>query len=267
MLKQILLTIVLIAAAGTGARAEPPVGKILFIGKPPDHSFGTHMYLHTSKVLAACIRVNGDFETVVSDGWPQDRHALQNVRTIVVYTTPAAEFLLDGPHRADFTDLMKRGTGLVTIHWASSIYQRNLDRLGPTWMSLMGATWISNVGLHTGSSRLKQLTPDHPVCRGWKPFDLHDEYYLNPRIGPATPLLEVMARDQPVTVGWTYERSDGGRSFGTTLGHFYRNFQREPFRRMIVNGILWTARSPLPDDGANVDLPESDLALPSRPEK
>jgi hypothetical protein len=44
-----------------------------------------------------------------------------------------------------------------------------------------------------------------------------------------------------VFVGWVYERPDGGRTFSTTLGHPYRNFQREPFRRMLVNAILWTA--------------------------
>lgn len=243
--------------------------KVLFIGKQPDHPFGTHMYLHTSEILAKCLKKNGEIETIVSDGWPKDQKVLEGVSTIVVYATPAAEFLLDSPYRDQVIKKLDEGTGLVTIHWASSVFENNLDRLGPIWMSYMGGTWVSNVGLHTGNSPLKQLSPKHPICNGWKEYELHDEYYLNPTITEqATPLLEVTAPDKPVIVGWAFEREkNDGRSFGTTLGHFYENFQREPFRKMVVNAILWTAHVDLPKEGANVNLTEAELALPEKPKK
>jgi type 1 glutamine amidotransferase len=261
-----LLTIVLADPAEQQAAKAEAQAKVLFVGKKPDHPFGTHMYLHTCNMLAKCVALNGGVTTVVSDGWPQDATALDDVSTIVVYTNPAAEFLLDAPHRDQVATLMKKGVGLVTIHWASSVGQKNLDRLGPTWLSYLGGTWVSNVGLHTGESPLKQLERDHPVCRGWQEYQLHDEYYLNPTIADAaTPLLQVTAKDKPVVVGWAYERPDGGRSFGTTLGHYYRNFQHEPFRRMLVNAILWTAKLEVPHSGAKVDLDEADLALPPKP--
>lgn len=163
---------------------------------------------------------------------------------------------------------MDQGVGLVTIHWASSILKGDFDRLGATWLRCLGGTWVSNVGLHTGDSPLKQLEPDHPICRGWSSYVLHDEYYLNPTIAEgATPLLQVTAKEKPVVVGWAYERPDGGRSFGTTLGHYYSNFQRDPFRRMIVNAILWTAKVEIPEGGAKVNLSEEDLTLPPKPTK
>lgn len=249
----------------TTCAADKPV-RVLFIGKQPDHPFATHMYLHTGEMLARCLERSGDIETIVTDGWPENPTVLTDIDAIVLYMTPAAEFLLDGPHRPEFEAMMKRGVGLVTLHWASSVHQKNLDRLGPTWLSYLGGTWISNVGLLTGNSPLRQLAPDHPICRGWSEYELHDEYYLNPTIGTAsTPLLRVTAGDQEVIVGWAFERDNGGRSFGTTLGHFYRNFQREPFRRMIVNSILWTAHVDIPEDGARVDLPPDKLALPQKP--
>jgi len=68
--------------------------------------------------------------------------------------------------------LMGKGVGPVTIHWASSIHKENLERLGPRWLSYLGRTWVSNVGLHTGDSPLKQLQPDHPICRGWREYEL-----------------------------------------------------------------------------------------------
>lgn len=249
------------------ARADDPV-KVLFIGKKPDHPFATHMYLHTGAMLAECLKLSGNIETVVSDGWPEDADELKGVRTIVLYMTPAAEFLLDGPHRAEFEAMMKQGVGLVTLHWASSVHQKNFERLSETWMAYLGGTWVSNVGLHTGQSPLRQLAPQHPISRGWDEYEIHDEYYLNPTISEnATPILQVMALNKPVIVGWAFERSNGGRSFGTTLGHFYRNFQREPFRRMVLNSILWTANVDVPEQGARVDLPVKELELPQQAEK
>lgn len=113
------------------ATAENPSGtKILLIGKQPDHPWGTHMYLHTCQVLTKCLAQTDGVTAVVSDGWPTDAEALKGVKTIVVYTTPAAELLLDGPHRDQVDALMKNGVGLVTIHWASSVLQQDLDRLG-----------------------------------------------------------------------------------------------------------------------------------------
>ncbi|MGD9856982.1 MAG: ThuA domain-containing protein [Planctomycetaceae bacterium] len=252
----------ILAVAGV-AIAETPT-RILFIGKEPDHPYGSHMYMHVGRVLAKCAELTPGVETVVSNGWPEDAAAIQGVNAIVVYTSPGAEFLLDSPHRAEFDKLMHSGAGLVTIHWASAIRQQNFDRLGAVWLTHTGGTWISRVGLSEGKSLLTQLIPEHPICRGWEEYEFEDEYYLYPTIEKAKPLLQVTdpKSGQEVYVGWVYERPGGGRTFSTTLGHPYANFQREPFRRMLVNAILWSAGEEVPEQGANVAVGEDVLALP-----
>ncbi|TWU21373.1 ThuA domain-containing protein [Bythopirellula polymerisocia] len=236
--------------------------KVLLVGQEPDHPYGTHMYMHTNEVLAKCLALNGKIESVVSDSWPKNEKMLERVDAIVVYSSPAAELLLDGPQRNQVDVLINAGVGLVTIHWASSVKQEDFDRLGPKWLSYLGGTWISNVGLELGESALVQLQPDHPISRGWKEYWIHDEFYLNPTItDEATPLLQATSNEKPVVVGWAYDRPDGGRSFATTLGHFYENFQRVDFRRMIVNAILWSAHVEIHPSGARVDLSQEDLAL------
>jgi glyoxylase-like metal-dependent hydrolase (beta-lactamase superfamily II)/type 1 glutamine amidotransferase len=258
----LLLLSCLLALSPIAAGAEVANGKVLLIGKQPDHPYGSHMYLHTARMLGECARLNG-LEPVVSDGWPKDRALLQDVKTIVVYTTPAAEYLLDAPHRDEVVRLLQDGVGLVTIHWASSVLMQDLDRLGESWMAFLGGTWISNVGLSTDTAELIQLDARHPICRGWSNYELHDEYYLNPRISnAAAPLLEVTTKGQKVVVGWAFERPGGGRSYGTTLGHFYNNFEREAFRKTIVNAILWTAGAEVPNQGARVDVAAAFLKLP-----
>jgi len=256
-----------LASFASAVESPPAKAKVLLIGKQPDHPYGSHMYLHTCRMLAECLRLNA-LEAVVSEGWPEDRAKLKDVKTIVIYTSPAAELLLDGPHRDEVDQLMKQGVGLVTIHWASSVQMENLARLGDRWMSYLGGTWVSNVGLSTDTSELTQLDPKHAICRGWSNYELHDEYYLNPTVTErAKPLLQVTTKGQDVTVGWATERPDGGRAYGTTLGHFYENFQREPFRRTIVNAILWTAHVEVPDDGARVNVSDEILMLPPEPKQ
>jgi hypothetical protein len=38
------------------------------------------------------------------------------------------------------------------------------------------------------------------------------------------------------------------------LGHFHDNFQSEAFRKLVVNGILWTAHRSVPASGAPVKV-------------
>jgi type 1 glutamine amidotransferase len=261
-----VLSVAACALASAAPAQEPARARILFIGVDPDHPYGSHMYRHTCGVLAQCAKLTPGVETAVSKGWPADAAQLDGVKAIVLYTNPAAELLLDSPHRDEFDRMMKAGVGLVTIHWASTVKKDNLERLGPAWLGYLGGTWVSNVGLSGGTSTLKRLQPDHPVCRGWSEYEIDDEYYLNPIIEAAKPLLQVREKEgKDVTVGWLYERPGGGRSFATTLGHPYRNFQREPFRRMLVNAILWSAGLEVPDGGAPVALSEEALALPPQP--
>lgn len=246
------------------SQAQTPT-RILFIGADPDHGYGSHMYMHTSNMLAKCVERTPGVEGLVSKGWPADPKMKEKIAAIVVYTSPAAEILLGGKDREEVESVLKSGAGLVTVHWASSVRKENFERLGPLWLKYMGGTWVSNVGLSSCKSPLKLLIPDHPIGRGWKEFEISDEVYLDPTIKDAMPLLEVKERKgKDVIVGWAYERPDKARSFGTTLGHPYRNFEDVSFRRMIVNGILWASGREVPEAGADVDVPAEILELPKK---
>jgi type 1 glutamine amidotransferase len=264
LLLKMALVLCLLALPTTNALAAGNAkARILFIASELDHPYGSHMYKHTCGVLAKCVELTPGVEAMVSMGWPKDARALDGVKAIVLYSSPGAELLLEGPHRGNVDELMKKGVGLVAIHYAATVKKADYERLAPAWLSYLGGTWISNVGLSSGKAPLKQLLPDHPICRGWQEQVIDDEYYLNPVIKQARPLLRVHEpRGKDVIVGWVYERRDGGRAFGTTLGHPYKNFQQEPFRRMIVNGILWAAHVEVPPEGAPVHLSAEALALP-----
>jgi type 1 glutamine amidotransferase len=262
---------ILVATVATAPLATAEEGgekKILLIGHELDHAWGTHMYLPTCELLAKCLRQTPGVEAVVSDGWPKDKKELAGVDAIVLYSSPGGELLLDGEQAAEVDRLLKRGVGLVCIHWATGLKKENEKRLGKQWMGMLGGMWLHFVGLKIDDSNLKQLNPAHPICNGWEEYELNDEFYLNTQVAPgAETLLEVEVDGKPVPVAWTYERpvSAGGRSFGTTLGHFHRNFGLEAFRKLMVGGILWAAHVSLPADGPPVAVSQEDLKLPPKP--
>lgn len=245
-------------APSAGMRRPPrPAAptRVLLIGHKPDHPPGTHLYLDECAGLARCLRRTEGVEAAVSDGWPGDPARLDGLSALVLYSSPGAELLFAADHARAVERLLDRGVGLTALHWATGIgdsknealAERYLNRLG----GLFGFGWS---GLDVSESRVVRADPDHPVSRGWGDFDLRDEWYLDLKFHPkARPLARVAVKGKDQVVAWTFERAGGGRSFGSTLGHFHENFAVEPFRRLIVNGILWTAGREIPEAGAPVD--------------
>jgi hypothetical protein len=139
--------------------------------------------------------------------------------------------------------------------------------------------------------------PEHPITRGVQPFQIKDEWYFNMRfigdiegtspqaVGGMTfvPILSATpsdaTRDGPYvypkgpyphiqaakgrleTMMWAVEREDGGRGFGFTGGHFHDNWGNEPFRKVVLNALVWLAKAEVPanDRGVAVNVrPMSD---------
>jgi len=196
---------------------------------------------------------------------------LAGVDTMVLYTSPGADLLLGGSQAEQVETLLRRGVGLVALHWATGVHGTKENEIGRRFLKHMGGLFcFEYCGLDVSESRLHQTEPSHPICRGWGDFDLTDEYYLNLKFLPeARPILNVPVKGKDQTVGWVYERpnSNGGRSYGNTLGHFHTLFCQESFRRMLVNGILWTAHYEVPSAGAPCAMAEEDKDPPSKIDK
>jgi type 1 glutamine amidotransferase len=212
------------------------------------------MYQEVCELLARCLQKTSNVETVLSDGWPSDPAVLERVKAIVLYTSPGGSILLDPKNREAALKLLQSGVGLTAIHWATGA----TPEAGEEYLKLLGG-WFNHPlfsALTTTTATLKQEEPRHAICRGWSPYELKDEYYIKLRFMPESKqILKVRIGEEDHTVAWTYQRpeSKGGRSFGVVLGHFQANFEIEAFRKMLVNGILWTAHRDVPKDGAPVN--------------
>jgi type 1 glutamine amidotransferase len=240
--------------------AEEAKARIILVGTRPDHPPGTHLYLHECNLLAKCLQQTRGVEALVVQDWP-DETTLRGVKAIVYYSRPAGDIVLAEPQRKLFEKLMANGVGFTAIHWATGA---NAQR-GSDYLALLGGWFGTGSGIKFARSRLIAIDPKHPICRGWSSEEWNDEYYLNLKFHPDTrPLLKVVVDGKEQVVAWTLERSQarGGRSFGTTLGHSHANFAQESFRRLLINGILWSAQIPVPEAGAPCKLSAGDLALP-----
>lgn len=215
-----------------------PRRKVLLVAARQDHPWMSHMYSAVIELLATELNQQGDIEAIVSPdfGWPRDERIFEGVSGIVYYTGGIGDFLI-GEHGEAFAKLMQQGVGFSALHFSTGAKLH-----GPRYMEFTGGWWTNSPdGLATGPVDWTYLAPEHPILRGLPPVRMSDEIYRHATLHPkATPLIRVHIKDRDDIVAWAYEREAGGRSFGTTLGHPWTNWQDANFRRLVLQGIRWS---------------------------
>ena len=276
-------------------RANPPKGgRIVLIAGKKSHGPGEHEYEKGCRLLKHCLdtasNVTHDTEViVVTDGWPKDPGLLTGASTILLFCDgsdrdAANHPLLHGDRLAQMQHLMDKGVGLVVLHYALFVpsnrggeqyldwlggyfdYDTDLSPIGPQPAVLPAGPprgppndpkrWYSKLGIaETTSTPLAR----HPICRGVEPFKAKTEYYWRIRFAHddrrLMPLLTFDEKRDDTVVAWAVQRTDGGRGFGFTGGHFHSDWQIESFRRLVLNALLWTANLDVPEEGVRSTLP------------
>jgi type 1 glutamine amidotransferase len=256
------------ASAAEKAKAK----KIVLIGMNRDHGPGEHEYLAGLKILAECLKQTPGVEPVIlkveynDKGFGKHAKALDGAHSVVCFLRAGGAFLLDNKERKEkIQELLKKGTGFVALHWAVE----GPKKLGDPYMAILGGYYEPGFSDNPhNTTTVRAADAKHPIARGWKPFEARDEFYFKIRLLPgAKPAIVAdtltghdKKKYQRQTIGWVYTRKDNkgdlgpGRSFGFTGCHFHVNFGIPEFRRLIVNGILWTANVKVPEKGAPVKL-------------
>src|SRR5262249_39260433 len=141
---------------------------------------------------------------------------------------------------------MKRGCGLVAIHWTTFFPnnyagEKAIEWLGGYFDYQSGAPpqrWKSAIQNLTTTAKPAQA--EHPICRGLSPFKVREEFYYKMRFREKDPRLTPILRAQipgeqeEQTVAWAVERQDGGRGFGFTGGHYFDNWWVPEFRKLVL---------------------------------
>lgn len=244
--------------------------KIVLIAGPKSHGPKVHEYIKTVRLLKVMLdhcNVKDLTTEIHYNGWPENPATLDDADVIMMisdsqdgpYGSPAP-FMTDERMRL-LEKQIKRGCGLITFHFSTFAPDRYgkqiLDWVGGyfDWQAADGSRqWYSDI--KTLETKV-EINEAHPISFGISPFDLKEEFYYKIRFKDQDkgliPLVQVpaLANEQKLgnVVAWAVERSNGSRGFGTTMGHFYANWEKPAFRKLILNAIVWSAGSKVPDNG------------------
>ncbi|HEV3204599.1 MAG TPA: ThuA domain-containing protein, partial [Gemmataceae bacterium] len=196
--------------------------------------------------------------------WKDGAKIVDKADGLVLFLAEGAKWSQQDAKRAEaLAKLAARGGGIVALHWA--IGTKDPQPVQP-FLQLLG-------GCHGGPDRKYKVLETvvqvadrkHPVTTEIEHFKVRDEFYYQLKFikpeGSIKPLLKVTIEDRPQTVAWSWERPDGGRSFGFSGLHYHENWGLPEYRRLVAQGVLWTMKIQVPDKGLNVILPKEDLPI------
>jgi len=262
-MQRYLSILLALAMSGVALAADKPATKIVLIGQGGLGSNGQNEYVADMKVLAKCLEQTAGVKTVVSEGWPEKAEILKDAKAIVLAVDNGGKLLLDRKRREQVGALLKEGIGLTAIHKAIIA---DLGENGERYQKILGG-WANRkfTASLVQTAQLTRPDPKHPVCNGIKDFKLREGYHFKLKFAEqAKPVLTAKIFGKDFPMAWVYERPDAskGRSFGFVAGRFHDSYKNEMMRRVLVNGILWTARVEVPKEGAKVAVTDEDLKLP-----
>lgn len=259
--------------------------RIVMLAGKASHGPGEHEFRAGLLLFQKCLAgFPGIAVEVYTNGWPADDSVLQGAAAVVIYSDGGAGHpALQGDHLAKLGALMKQGAGFACLHYA---VEPTIEKGQAEFLDWLGGCFEIHRSVNpTWTANFKTL-PDHPIARGVKPFSLRDEWYFNMRfrdgmtgvklllnaVPPATTMnradgphegnpgvREAVARGDEQAMAWATERTDGGRGFGFTGGHYHRNWGDDNQRKAVLNGILWVAKVEVPAEGVNSTVLASDL--------
>ena len=215
----------------------------------------------------------GVFPVMARDGWPKNPKTFEDAKAVVFYMDGGGGHpILDKGRKEVVQKLIDKKVGFVNLHYAVEYPKSQSEHV----LSWLGGYYETGFSTNPHWVAKFESFPKHAITRGVKPFEIRDEWYFNIRFEPGskgvTPILEATPpegvrgtaeakkhKGRKEIVAWTYERADGGRSFGFTGGHTHKNWGDENFRRLVVNSILWSAGVEVPATGAKVEMDASEL--------
>lgn len=239
----------------------------------------------------------------VLNGWPTDEKLLTQADAVIFYMDGGGghEVVQESGRRMRLIEeLAWKGVGIGCMHYAVEVVPNQAGKEFQRWI---GGHYEHMFSCNPIWEPTFSILPEHPITRGVKPFQVKDEWYFNMRFisqlsgneeattdaGQFTPILVASpsddVRDGPYvypagpyphieankgraeTMMWAIERTDGGRGFGFTGGHFHDNWGNDNFRKTILNACLWLAKVEVPSAGVDSQVSEGDLNSHLDPKK
>lgn len=244
---------------------DPKATKIVLIAGSSFFKVGEHEYIAGCAVLADLLKQTPNVAPVLAIDWPKKPETLLGAKAIVfLFDGGDKHALLKDDRLAQIQKHVDLGTGLVHLHQVID-YPKDFGDRARMWT---GAAWEQGFGQRAHWITEFKTFPEHPITRGVMSFKIDDGWLFKlkfvPEMKGVTPILKTASPKKPDTsndaiTSWAYERQDGGRAFTFTGAHLHVSFAEEGYRKLLTNGILWSAGVEIPKDGSPVKLEADEL--------
>ncbi len=251
--------------------------QVLLVAGKPSHGWNEHEFPSGCNVLADALNQSGlGIRATVSLGWPDNLDTLEDIAAVVVYCDGGSDHVFEG-RVAELERLRSKGTGFVFLHYA---LEPATDALAAFMTEAIGGYFDLNWSVNpVWNLEAAKLAPSD-VTKGVAPFEIEDEWYYHMRFseqGVVEPVLSALPPESSLGedglrsgnpslraalaagklqhLAWRKLGEDGPRGFGFTGGHFHHNWNDASFRKLVLNGIAWTAGVDLPETGVVSDFP------------
>ena len=145
--------------------------------------------------------------------------------------------------RENFRRFVTGGKGLVVVHFGCGAFQD-----WPEFVKIAGRVWDPKLRGHDprGPFRVEIADAEHPVTRGMKPFETHDELYTC--LAGDTP-IHVLATARSRVDKKVYPMAfvlpcGKGRVFHSVLGHDVKALANPPVGELFRRATAWAAGLP-----------------------
>ncbi len=248
---------------------DPARAKIVLLAGAPSNKSGQHEYFAGCALLMDWLKSQpGVWPVMARDGWPKNEAVFKGARAVVYFGDGGGKQPFVDPARwATFSKLMDAGAGFVLLHQAVDFPAGPDAAKVSGWL---GGIFHGDIGCRGHWDMDLKPTGDHPVLRGVKPFAAPADgwlYNLHFAGKGVTPLLVGAVPDKSRTtadakkhvgrdevIAWATQRPSGGRGFAFTGADLHKSWGYESQRRMVINGILWSAGLDVPAAGAVVPI-------------
>ena len=203
-MKNLILNILVLFGLLSSAASEAAdkKAKVVFISGKPSHGRLAHEHRAGNMLLAKALNESDlPIEAVVLKdvGYPKDESVLDDASTIVIFCTGHGGHVLN-PKLKEFDALMKKGKGVVMIHWATEAIKGDPGNKFLDWMGgFCDLNW--SVNPHWVPNFKPQK---HEIWNGVKPFSANDEWYYHMRfvkdLKGVTPILTDCLQPRPFGV-------------------------------------------------------------------
>ncbi|MCC9641740.1 ThuA domain-containing protein [Rhodopirellula sp. JC740] len=278
--------------------------KLVLVAGKPSHPPRMHEFNAGVQLLAKSLQDVEDLDVeVVLNGWPADESVFEDADAVVFYMDGGGrhEIVQEEGRRLKMIDQWaKQGVGLGFMHYGVEVVA---DQAGEEMMRWIGGHYENAFSCNPIWEPSFTVFPDHPVTQGVKPFQINDEWYFNmrflsgsagneaetvdgmkfqpillakpsddvrdgPYVYPRGPYDHIQAsKGRAEAMMWVVERTDGGRGFGFTGGHFHDNWGNDDYRKVVLNTLVWTAKGDVPSNGIESTVTQDELDLNLDPKK